>query len=42
LAGLVSGGRWRRLVLERYPPELAPVLEAAGFIPGPKGLVRYA
>ena len=42
LAELVSSGRWRRLVLERYPEEMTPVLEAAGFIPGPKGLVRYA
>jgi ATP-dependent Lhr-like helicase len=42
LASLVSSGRWRRLVLQRYPEEMVPVLDAAGFIPGPKGLVRYA
>ncbi|HET6964090.1 MAG TPA: DEAD/DEAH box helicase [Acidimicrobiales bacterium] len=42
LASLVSSGRWRRLVLQRYPEELAGVLEGAGFIPSPKGLVRYA
>ena len=42
LAHLVALGRWRRLVLQRYPEEMAPVLQAAGFVPGPKGLVRYA
>ena len=42
LARLVAKGRWRRLVLQRYPEEMAGALDAAGFIPGPKGLVRYA
>ena len=42
LAGAVAAGRWRKLALQRCPPELAPALEAAGFIPGPKGLVLYA
>ena len=42
LAEMVSKGRWRRLVLQRYPEEMAEVFGAAGFIPGPKGLVRYA
>jgi ATP-dependent Lhr-like helicase len=42
LASLVSTGRWRRLVLQRYPEEMAAVLDGAGFIPSPKGLVRYA
>lgn len=42
LASMLGTGRWRRLVLQRYPEEMAGVLEAAGFIPGPKGLVRYA
>jgi ATP-dependent Lhr-like helicase len=41
LAFLVSSGRWRRMVVERYPSEMVPVLEEAGFVPGPKGLVRY-
>ncbi|HET9077864.1 MAG TPA: crosslink repair DNA glycosylase YcaQ family protein, partial [Acidimicrobiales bacterium] len=42
LAAMVAAGRWRRLVLQRYPDEVAGPLEAAGFIPSPKGLVRYA
>ena len=42
LATLVEGGRPRRLSLERYPPELQPALRQAGFVPSPKGLVRYA
>jgi len=41
LGALVSSGRARRLSLERYDPALEPVLKAAGFIPSPKGLVRY-
>ncbi|MGH9280585.1 MAG: hypothetical protein ACRD12_21140, partial [Acidimicrobiales bacterium] len=39
---LVESGRLRRLAIERYDEELAPVLRAAGFVPSPKGLVRYA
>ncbi|MGH9225856.1 MAG: DEAD/DEAH box helicase [Acidimicrobiales bacterium] len=39
---LIAGGRIRRLALERYDPELEPALRAAGFVPSPKGLVRYA
>ena len=42
LASAVTAGRWRRLQLQRCPEELAPALEAVGFVPGPKGLVRYA
>jgi ATP-dependent Lhr-like helicase len=42
LARLVADGRWRRLVLQRYPEEMAPMLQAAGFTPSPKGLIRYA
>jgi ATP-dependent Lhr-like helicase len=42
LASMLSTGRWRRLVLQRWPEEMAAVLAAAGFIPSPKGLVRYA
>ncbi|HWE55711.1 MAG TPA: DEAD/DEAH box helicase [Acidimicrobiales bacterium] len=42
LVDLVAAGRWRRLVLQRYPEEMGPVLSAAGFTPSPKGLVRYA
>ena len=41
LDSLVGAGRSRRLALSRYDPELAPVLEAAGFVPSPRGLVRY-
>jgi ATP-dependent Lhr-like helicase len=42
VAALVGSGRRHRLVLERWPEGMGPVLEAAGFVPGPKGLVRYA
>jgi ATP-dependent Lhr-like helicase len=41
LASMVAGGRWRRLMLQRYPDGMGPILEAAGFIPTPKGLVKY-
>ncbi|HEX2046142.1 MAG TPA: DEAD/DEAH box helicase [Acidimicrobiales bacterium] len=41
LGGLVTTGRMRRLQLERYDEGLEPVLRAAGFVPSPKGLVRY-
>jgi ATP-dependent Lhr-like helicase len=34
--------RFRKLVLETVPAELDPVLRAAGFVPTPKGLARYA
>ncbi len=42
LADTVASGRWRRLVLKRYPDEMGAVLREAGFVPSPKGLVRYA
>jgi ATP-dependent Lhr-like helicase len=42
LTGLVSSGRFSRLSLERFPPELEALLRAAEFVPTPKGLVRYA
>jgi ATP-dependent Lhr-like helicase len=42
LSGLVGGGRLRRLALERFDEELGPVLRSAGFVPSPRGLVRYA
>ncbi|MGQ0520265.1 MAG: Lhr family helicase [Actinomycetota bacterium] len=42
LLTLVAGGRLARLSVERCDPELAPHLAAAGFVPTPKGLVRYA
>jgi ATP-dependent Lhr-like helicase len=42
LAELLGGGRFKRLALEKVPDELRPHLVAAGFVPGPKGLVRYA
>jgi ATP-dependent helicase Lhr and Lhr-like helicase len=41
LGGLVVDGRLRRLALERFDEELTPVLRAAGFVPSPRGLVRY-
>jgi len=41
LGTLVDHGRLRRLALERYDEALAPVLRGAGFVPSPKGLVRY-
>ncbi|HEX2119979.1 MAG TPA: DEAD/DEAH box helicase, partial [Acidimicrobiales bacterium] len=41
LGGLVSSGRLRRLSVERYDEPLEPALRAAGFVPTPKGLVRY-
>jgi ATP-dependent Lhr-like helicase len=42
LGGLLADGRYSRLTVERVPPELDPLLRAAGFVPTPKGLVRYA
>jgi hypothetical protein len=33
--------RVRRLSIERYDEGLEPILRAAGFVPSPKGLVRY-
>ncbi|HEX6597674.1 MAG TPA: helicase-related protein, partial [Acidimicrobiales bacterium] len=41
LGTLLDRGRIRRLGLERYDEGLEPVLRAAGFVPSPKGLVRY-
>ncbi|MBV8985581.1 MAG: DEAD/DEAH box helicase, partial [Acidimicrobiia bacterium] len=41
LGSLVSDGRLRRLALERFDEELTPVLRSAGFVPSPRGLVRY-
>jgi ATP-dependent Lhr-like helicase len=41
LGGLVTSGRVRRLSVERSDDELEPVLRAAGFVPTPRGLVRY-
>ena len=42
LGSLVVDGRLRRLALERFDDELSPVLRSAGFVPSPRGLVRYA
>jgi ATP-dependent Lhr-like helicase len=42
LGSLLATGRFNRLAVERSPDALRPHLEAAGFIPSPKGLVRYA
>jgi len=41
LAHLVAQGRWRRLALQRFPEEMTEALRGAGFVPTPKGLVRY-
>jgi ATP-dependent Lhr-like helicase len=41
LGGLVAHGRLRRLALERFDEEMGPVLRGAGFVPSPRGLVRY-
>jgi ATP-dependent Lhr-like helicase len=41
LGSLVTSGRLRRLSVERYDDGLEPVLKAAGFVPTPRGLVRY-
>jgi ATP-dependent helicase Lhr and Lhr-like helicase len=41
LGSLVTSGRLRRLSVERYDNGLEPVLKAAGFVPTPRGLVRY-
>ena len=41
LEELVATGRLRRLAVERFDEELAPVLRDAGFVPSPRGLVRY-
>ncbi len=42
LGGLLADGRFSRLSVERYPPELEASLRAAGFVPSPRGLIRYA
>ena len=42
LTTLLADGRLARLSVERADPELVPALTAAGFVPTPKGLVRYA
>jgi ATP-dependent Lhr-like helicase len=42
LGGLLADGRYSRLTVERVPPELDALLRATGFVPTPKGLVRYA
>jgi ATP-dependent Lhr-like helicase len=41
VGSLVTSGRLRRLSVERYDDGLEPVLKAAGFVPTPRGLVRY-
>jgi ATP-dependent helicase Lhr and Lhr-like helicase len=42
MVSLVRDGRVRKLAVERVDDALVPFLEAAGFVPTPKGLVRYA
>ena len=41
LLGLIASGRMSRLTLERFPDELRPYLDEAGFVATPKGLVHY-
>ncbi|MHB8671277.1 MAG: Lhr family helicase, partial [Acidimicrobiales bacterium] len=41
LGRLLTDRRLRRMSVERCDPALVSVLEAAGFIPAPAGLVRY-
>ncbi|HET7486396.1 MAG TPA: DEAD/DEAH box helicase [Acidimicrobiales bacterium] len=42
VTSLVADGRLGKVSVERSDPELGPHLYAAGFVPTPKGLVRYA
>ena len=42
LDGLVASGRVRRLAIERFDEGLTQALRGAGFVPSPRGLVRYA
>ena len=42
LGGLLAEGRFKRLTVTDAAPELEPHLRNAGFVPSPKGLVRYA
>ena len=42
LGDLLAEGRFKRISVERCPPELEPYLRAADFVPTPKGLIRYA
>ena len=37
-----GSARFRRLVLESVPAELATLLKQYGFVPTPKGLAKYA
>ncbi|MGH9114335.1 MAG: Lhr family helicase, partial [Acidimicrobiales bacterium] len=41
LEHLVDSGRWSRLTLQRFPEALGGHLRRAGFVPTPRGLVRY-
>ncbi|HUQ39253.1 MAG TPA: DEAD/DEAH box helicase [Acidimicrobiales bacterium] len=42
LGQLLGTGRFSRLAIGKYPPELETILREAEFVPTPKGLVRYA
>jgi hypothetical protein len=42
LGWLLERGRVSKLALQRYPEGLVEALQAAGFVPTPKGLVRHA
>jgi ATP-dependent Lhr-like helicase len=41
LTHLTDRGAVRRLAVERFDEALEPALKAAGFVPSPRGLVRY-
>jgi len=41
LAEMVDSGRFKRLVIDKYPEALEEPLRGAGFSPSPKGLTRY-
>ncbi|HUS62046.1 MAG TPA: DEAD/DEAH box helicase, partial [Acidimicrobiales bacterium] len=42
VASLIDLGRFKRLLVERFPPQLLSELREHGFLPTPKGLARYA
>jgi ATP-dependent Lhr-like helicase len=42
VCGLLGEGRLHKLAVERWPDGFDGLLAAAGFVPSPKGMVRYA
>jgi ATP-dependent Lhr-like helicase len=42
LENLLRDNRFKRISVDRCPPELEPVLREHGFVSTPKGLVKYA